>query len=349
MKIEREKLMQTLDVAFVGVTPKPTLEQSDCFVFDGEELVTFSGEILTRADNPLPEVRGAVLADDFRKVLHKLPDDVVEVYTKGGELRIEGKRKKAGIARSKEVTLPYADVPKAGEWSDLPPELMGTLLQAARVCGKDDSQPRTMEVHATPKLVEACDGYRFFRCALKTGFEKEVLIPASSIAAVGSLTFGKASVSGGWLHLRRRDKQKVSLRCSAGEYPEEVNRLLDMEDAQKIRLPGNLPEILSRAEVMQDSSTDALVSIKISAGKLTLRAKKDTGWYEENRDIKYSGDPLSFDVNPAFLEEVLSKSRTVKLSGKRMKIESEDTVFVVVLDVGEKGEKKDKHDSGEEE
>lgn len=337
MKIEREKLLQTLDVAFVGVTPKPIHEQSDCFVFNEEELVTFSGEILTRAKNPLPEVKGAVLADDLRKVLHKLPDDVVEVYTKGSELRIEGKRKRAGIARVKEVTLPYADVPRPGEWSELPPELMGTMLQAARVCGKDDSQPRTMEVHATPDLVEACDGFRFFRSALKTGFEKEVLVPAASIAAIGSIVFTKASVSGGWLHLRRRDKQKVSLRCSAGTYPEEVNRLLELKNPQKVRLPGNLPEILSRAEVMQES-TDALVSIQISSGKLTLRAKKDTGWYEETRDIKYSGDPLSFDVNPAFLEEILSKSREVKVSDRRMKIESEDTVFVVVLDVGDKGE-----------
>lgn len=341
MKVERERLLKTLDVAVVGTSPREILEQSNSFVFTDEHLITFNGEIFTRVDNPLPEVRGAVPAEDFRQILHKFPDDMIEVFTKDGEVRIKGSRKQAGLTRQKDIGLLYGDVPKPGDWSEPPPEFMGTILQAARVCGRDDSQPRTTEVHVTSKYVEASDSYRFFRCTMETGFDKELLIPAISVNAVGSLAFEKVSVKGGWLHLRRRGGHRVSLRCSKGEYL-PFDKIIQLKDPKKVRLPANLSEVLARAEVMQDSGNDAMVSIRIEDGKLTLKAKKDTGWYEESRDIKYSGERLSFDVNPAFLEEILTKTRTVRVSGSRMKIEAGDTIFIVCLDVERKEEDKER-------
>lgn len=330
MKVEREKLLKTLDVAVVGTTPREILEQSNCFVFTEDSLVTFNGEIFTKAKNPVPEVVGAVPAEDFRALLAKFPDDVVDVRVKRGEVRVRGKKKEAGLTVLEGVRLPYGGVPGPGEWVEPPPELLPTLLQASRVCGKDDSQPRTMDVHVTSGLVEACDNYRLFRSTMETGVPRELLLPAASISAVGTLAFSRLSTHGGWLHLQRKGGHRVSLRCSSGDYP-NVSTLLELGDARKVRLPGNLSDILSRASVMQDS-TDALVSIKITRGELVLRSRKDTGWYQESREIKYDGEPFSFDVNPEFLEEVLAKTRTVKVSKSRMKIEAGEVVFVVALD-----------------
>lgn len=337
MKIERESLLKVLDTAVVGTTSREILEQSNSFVFTKEDLVTFNGEILTQVGNPLPGITGVIPAEDFRKVLHKFPDEFVEVSRKGEEIRIKGKNKEAGIIRAKEVTLPFKDVPRPKEWKELTPMLMGTLLQAARVCGKDDSQPMTTKVHSTKKLVEACDNSHLFRCEMETGVREELLIPGDSILAVGSITFHKMSVSKDWLHLQTKGKHRISIRCSRGDYP-DLTPLLKLKNPRKVKLPGSLPDILSRAESMQDASYDATVAITIEEGKLTIRTKKESGWYRESKSIEYVGDQIRFDVNPQLLEEILAKKKSVRIGENRMMIQSPGTTFVVSLQIAEEKE-----------
>lgn len=334
MKIDRQDLLGVLNVASVGLTPREIIEGSNAFVFTGENLVTFNGEILTRVKSPLEGVKGAVPAQDFLKMLSRFPDDEVEVTVKGEEVRIKGKRREAAITRMKDVTLPVDDIPTPEKWKELSPALMGTLLQAARVCGRDETQPRTTEVHVTPELVEASDNFRLFRSVMETGLKKEVLIPASSLETIGGLVMESISQRGGWVHFQTKSEHVISVRCSKAPYP-DLSTLLELENAKKITLPGNLTDVLSRAEVMHETAGDALVSVAIEEGKLTLKAQKESGWYRESKKIKYEGDPLRFSVHPKFLEDVLTKTRRVLIGGNRMRIEAGEAVFVVSLEVGE--------------
>lgn len=333
MKINRTSLLELLNVASVGLTARELLEQSNAFVFHNGELITFNGEILTRVTSPLEDVEGAVSADDFYKLLSKFPDDEVEIFVKGEEIRVKAGKRSAGMRRGAEVFLPYSDVPRNKTWHDAPAGLMGTLLQAARVCGRDETQPRTTEVHVTPDRIEASDNFRLFQCMLETGFEAEALLPATSVEKIGAVIPKQIAHRGGWFHVKNRDGHKIAVRCSSGDYP-DLEPHLQVEDQRKVVLPKTLVEILSRASVMHETAFDACVTVKIEEGQLTLTAKKETGWYRESEKVKYRGPALRFDVHPKFLEDVLSKTRTVRIGGNRMKIATEDTTFVVCLEMG---------------
>lgn len=337
MKINRERLVTILQAASVGLSQREVLEQSNAFVFTDSQLVTFNGEILTRRKSPLNGIEGAIPAGEFLGILEKFPDDEVDISLKKGEVIIKGNRRDSGITRMAEVTLPFSGVPEPKAWKPIPEGLMSTLIQAARVCGRDETKPRTTEVHITSKWVEACDNFRLFRAESKTGIEKDLLVPAAELLSIGSIVPVKMGVTrykagGGWFHLKTKGGHMISLRCATGEYP-DLTPLLKLKKPQKVRLPSNLGEIIGRAQIMHETAFDAMVSVTIAEGELTLKARKDSGWYRESKKVKYEGASIGFDVNPKFLEEVLHQSRSVMIGGNRMRIESPDSVFCVSLEV----------------
>ncbi len=334
MKINRKSFLKALTVAAVGLTKRPILEQSDSFIFTKENIITFNGEILTRSRNPL-DIQGAIPAEDLLKILGKMPDEEVDISIKGEELIVKGgKRRAAGIACAAKVDLPYGDVPNPKKWMEAPEGLMVILCQAARVCGHDESQPTTTEVHVTEDRIESCDNFRLFQYKIETGFLKEALIPAASIDALSGLEFVFVSQRGGWIHFKNSEDRVISVRCSTGDYP-SLKELLKIDDAQKVTLPKDLSEILSRAEVMHEATYDAMVSIAIDEGKLTLKASKETGWYKETKKVKFSGDPLRFQVHPKFLADMLKKTNEVMIGGNKMRLEASNAVFVVCLEIDE--------------
>ncbi len=331
MKVDRKELLKTLTISAVGLTKREILEQSNSFVFTEMNLVAFNGEVFTKTKNPLPHVRGAVPAEDFLALLAKFPDDEIEVKTTESEIRIKGNKRAAGITMSVEVHLPYSDIPGPGEWKELPPELIGAILQASRVCGKDEAQPRTTEVHVTPDHVEACDNFRIFRATMETGMKGELLVPAASITSVGGIAFKFYSVKNGWLHfLTKTDGCRVSLRCSSGAYP-DLSPFLSFKKPKKVKLPGNLTDILARAEIMKDYNS--LVHISIADGEITVKVRKDSGWMSERKSVEYADDPLKFEVNLTFLQEVLAKTRNVQIEDRHLRIKSGNTVAVLCLEV----------------
>lgn len=324
-----------LSAASVGASSKEVLDQSNCFLFTGETLVTFNSEVFAITKNPLPGVQGAVPYRDFLDMVQKFPDDTLEVDMDGEEIRLSGKRRKAGLVISSEIRTPFDSVPKPGGMAEIPPEFMGSLIQAAHTCGSDENKPFTMAVHVTPEMVEACDLFRLFRASFQTGVHGDIVVPASAIRSIASISFHKASVKDGWLHLRSKKKHRVSVRClSDGNYPNLTETLEVRGKPTKVKLPENLKEIISRAEVMQDSGLgkESLVSVTIDKGKLSIRAKKNTGWYRESQKVKYKGRKLAFQVHPKLLQEVFTKARNVTVDGNRMRIKDGDTTFLVVLE-----------------
>jgi hypothetical protein len=329
MQIDRKKTLSTLKLLSIGLSAKELLEQSNCFVFSGESAVTFNSETLCRTKSPF-DFDAVLIADDLIKLLEKFPDDELEIIKREAEVVIKGARRSAGLTTTAEVHLPFDSVPKPEKWLKLADGVGAMLQQAARTCGTDETQIRTTCVHITPKLIEACDNYRLFRATLDTGITEEILIPASGVKALKGLDIVRVSVGKEWAHFRTKDNLDISIRCYHDSYHQGLDKILKVE-GHKIKLPDNLGEIIARAEVMQIGGNDPEITLLLEPGELTLSARKESGWFKERKKINYSGDVLTFKINPEFLIEILVQTRTVIVNEKQMKIETENIAFACVL------------------
>jgi len=337
MKVNRKKFIEALYFASLGVASRyETLEQSNCIIFAGSDLITFNDEIMTRSPSPLPEaITLAVLANELIKVVEGMPDDELEVNSTDTEMVIKGKRRSAGITAQAEINLPYDAVPAPGKWSKLAEEVSGHLQQAARTCGRNANEELSTMVHVSPDLVEACDNWRFYRASISTGFQDEILVPGASLLRLGKLKMKRVSISDGWIHFRTGAKQIVSVRCSYEPYHTELDQLLEMDGATEVKFPPNLNETITRTAIMIDAQDDPYVRVQLEDRQFVMEARKDVGWYRETRKIKYDGPDMIFDVQPVFLTEILQRARTVLIIPEvKMKMEAEGIQFVVALNKG---------------
>lgn len=333
MLIARGDLLLRLTEASAGLSPQEVIEQSSCFVFTGEHLITFNNDIMVKMKNPLG-FDAVVNAKDMINVLTTLPDVEVDIVRRDGEVVIKGKRRTAGIACANEATLPVDGVPDPDKWSVIADGTTTVMQQAAVTCGTDDSEFVMTCVHITPKLVEGCDNFRLLRVTNDTGFPGEVLLPASSIATLKDIQLNKVSLGKGWAHFKTATGVRISVACSHEKYPRDIDRVLEMSaKVTKVLLPSNLIEILSRAEVMATARFDTRVAVGIKEGEIAITARKDSGWYRERKKIKYNGPPLQFDINPQFLANILARTREVLLdpAKRRIKCEVGNTQFIVSL------------------
>lgn len=330
MNVNRGQMLARLTEASVGLSTREVLEQSNAFVFKGDRLYTFNDSVMARVASPL-DFDAIVNASDLMGILGKIPDDEVDISLNGGEIRIKGKRRTAGISCATEVHLPIEVVPSPEKVRKLTEGTPTMLQQAARTCGRDETQYLTTCVHITPELIEACDNYRLFRVEGPTGFPEDVLIPAHSLGAIEDLDLEKVGVGRGWVHFRTQSGAEISLRCSHESYHRGMDKLLDMDASEQLTLPSNLKDIIERAEVFNTSGYDARLNISIDDGELVLLSRKEGGWYRERKKIRYEGRPLNFDINPKFLVELLNRTREVQVNDRKMRIQVDRMQFLVAL------------------
>jgi DNA polymerase III beta subunit, C-terminal domain len=339
MLIQRTELLDKLNLAAVGLVANTlTVEQSDCFLFMGGDVLTFNNDLLTRVRCPLKREPDfcdfAVNAADLMRLLDKIPDDNVDVVLQQGEMLLkgEGDRRAAGLAIA-DITSPLAAVPKPDKWTNLPDGVRKSLESAARVCGRDATEFLATFVHVVPNRIQACDNERLLRIDGPSGFAAETLLPAQSILAVADLGLTQIAEDEGWVHFRNPDIA-VSLRCSHEPYHKDIDVALALRPgAESLVLPSNLADIVERAAVFKDKDFDAKIDVELADGSLTLKAarKDGTGWYRETKPVKYAGLPLAFGVDPKFLLDVLGHTREVQTDGRKMKLSYDNVQFVVSL------------------
>jgi DNA polymerase III sliding clamp (beta) subunit (PCNA family) len=330
--VERTKLINVLNEIKCGLTQNEILEQSNAFVFKNKKICSFNGEIFADVEYDIKiKEPFAVVGADLIKILEKVPDEDIDITLEGNELLIKGRQKKAGITIFKEILLPFNEVPAPGKMEKPPAELSHSLLQCARVCGNDHTNSKTTHVHIGSNLVEATDGYRFFRVDLKTRFNKDIMLPADAILSIGERIISGAEFKEGWLHLITIGKTRISIRCSDMDYfeKETLKDLIEVKGS-KGQFPKGIKEALDRSRVMQDNMNEVHITLK--KGVVKIRTEKDGGWYEERQKIKYNGEDISFTVNIDFLAEILGKTSDVIFGDGKIKIEKENFHFVICIE-----------------
>jgi DNA polymerase III beta subunit, C-terminal domain len=335
MDIARGVFLGKLNEAAIGIaTSDPTtkIEQSNAFIFEGPDLVTFNGGTMVKTANPL-DFSAVVKATDLLKLIEKVPDEQIKVFLKNNEFRVKGVNRNYGITVEGGVTSPFAQVPRPLKWFDLPESTGAALQQAARTCDPSPEAPElTRVVHCLPKRVEACDNWRFFRVDGLTGFPAEILLPGKPLLGLKGAELSKVALTNGWAHFKTASGAVISLRGIVTDYHKDIDTLLDLSaDAEAVTLPAAMAEIVERSEIFTTGENDAKVSIAVSNNQLTITARKENGWAEETKPLAYKGQPLNFKINPKFLVEMLGKTRDVTIGNGRMRMTAGKTNFVVAL------------------
>jgi len=335
MKIERERLMQALEIVKPGLSTKEMIEQSTSFAFMGGRIVTYNDEI--SISHPIPEmdITGAVKADELYQLLNKIKAKEVSIAIVENELRIKAVKARAGITLQSEIQLPLEELGDIGKWKKCPALLRQAMQFTMFSCSTDNSKPKLTCVHVMKEgRVESCNNFRLtqFMLGEKVPID-DFLIPVNSVKALVGYNFTYMAQGQGWVHFKTDEDTIFSCRVFDEEYP-DVSPLFDVP-GEPFKLPATLLELLDKAAVFskREHFLDEVVEITITAdGKLKIRSQDDIGWFEEETAMgEGTWKDLTITINPTFLKDVLTQDAPCIVTDTRMKFTGENWEHVVAL------------------
>jgi len=330
MKINREKFLERLSLASLGVSTRGLVEQADAFIFDNGKIKTYSGSVMVEVKG-LKDIRAAVNPVVLVNLLKKLSDAEIDIsQDANGQLVIEGEGKKATLATETDIRLDLTDVPPPGDWVATEAGVMSQLRRAAQTCGLDESWGAATCVHVTKNVIEASDNFRLFRWEGKTGFTKAMFIPADAIELMSEILPEAVSVNGGWAHFKVSGATISARGRELEKYP-DMSTICDVKGSD-VHLPKGLDQISDRAMIVAEGDGHATrISVDISPGKGLIKSRSAKGKYRETFKLKYEGPNLSFDVHPKILVEIVEFSPKVVVGENRIRAVVDDAVFVIAL------------------
>lgn len=317
--VNREELLNELESVQSGLSPKEIIEQSSCYVFEDGFVMTYNDEVACSRECCL-KITGAIPAKEFTSILHKLKEDTIKVEEKENEIIIHGKRRRVGIVKEAEVLLPIKSIDRPEKWKKLDPEFSDAIKLVKKCVSKNEDQFALTCIHITPDHIESCDNFQIARFAVPTKIKKPLLVKQSGLSQVAVLDMTKFSITDSWIHFKNPTELVISCRIYLEDFP-ELDDILEL-DGSSVTLPKGLGDAADKASVFaSDSLDDSQVLINLKTNKLMIKGSGASGWFKENKSIKYSGPDIKFLIAPDLLIEITKNYNDCLITDSRLMVD----------------------------
>lgn len=347
MKTNRKNLVDILQAVKPGIAAKEIIEHSTSFIFHNNCIMTCNDEIYV--SHPLPkelELEGAVQAKEFLALLNKLTDEEIDIECSQSEIKVKGKKSKAGIklstADNVDDLLSAIGTPK--KWQKIPEKFLDGINFCLFSTGNDFTKPLLTCVYCNGEKMYSTDGYRITTFSLSNKKVTEtMLIPSNAAAELKSFKPKEFSSTSGWIHFKTTNDVIFSCRTIEGEFPAaKIDTILEnSQTGQKAKLPTDLTDALDRAGIFSSTAikNDSRIKITLDDGLLTVRGEGSIGWFEESSRIRYKGEGMEFEVSPVFLQDILSHTTEVIIGDSLLAFEGENFIHAISVLAPKAGKK----------
>lgn len=337
VRVGREDFLSRLGLVSPGLSNKPFITQSGCFVFAGGWVTTFNDEICCRSRSGLPEdYEAAVPARELLAFVGAADDEELALDLGRDEVRVTGTNKRAGIRADAEIVLPFDSVAPPAKWRDLPDGFADAVKQTAAAAGSNNEEFITVCVHVHPDYTEATDRRQSVRYDIGTGVAAPYLVRATSLAHVGSRDDGRGGFTrcgetDDWVHFRNKTLV-FSCRRHIEDYPTDaLTRAFGFRGAPLVLPRGAEAAAEVGAEFLRDDRENDKVAVVLKDGGMTVRGTGPKGWVECRFDASYRGDPVSFRIAPETLIKLVTDYTECEIGSGKLMVRGERWKYLTVL------------------
>lgn len=328
-RTNRAEFLRILNLVEPGLSPRPFLEQSQCYILKSGFVSTFNDEICCRAKSGLPrDVTGAVQAKPLKDVLGNMSDDDVTITVRAKELHVAGHRKEAGIRLEREIVLPLDDVTMPESWQPLPADFAAAVAKVANAAGSNDEEFITICVHIAPGYMEATDRRQGCRYDLTTGVDESFLVRAKSLIHLAGLDMLQVGTTKEWVHFGNKT-MGFACRRHIVDYP-DLATYFDFE-GEPATLPRGGPEAAKLAGTFCEGKENDKVTVSLTDGNMLVRGEGSFGWASAELKMEYAGPDVTFRLTPSMLAQLIKDNDKCELSGRKLKVTGEHWTYVSAL------------------
>ena len=333
--MNRMKLLEVLDKARLGLASGDVIDQTTCFVFEKDKVLTYNDEVSVFCPLEGLDVEGGVKGVELYKLLEKTTGDEVQISVKDSKLVLTKDNMRAELLMEKEITLPSMDFEKF-EWSSLPNDFIMGVNFCLFSCSTDMTRPVLSCVYVNKEkgVIESTNNHRLSQFKLSGDIASSFLLPSVSARKLVHYEVGEIAFSEGWVHFKTDDGCIFSIRTYGGKFPNTdvvVNYFREGNVTDKVYFPKDLESVLDRAMIFSKSG-DETVRLVFKGGKLTVQAEGEVGYFEEGMNTEYKGKEFSFLINPSYLCDICTKTDYFQvIEDSMVKFEGDNWVHVIAL------------------
>lgn len=310
MQIDKKELLEGLVTVRPGLAKSDIIEQSTHFIFTGNDVVTYNDRVCVLFPFKT-DFTCSAKAEELYKILSSISEDSVEIKVDGKQMKFISKGTKAGLTVSFDQKL--VDVVKSLDvdnldWFDLPSDFIKGIKMCIFSASRDVSQGYLACIGILKDRVVSSDNIRLSRYVLDGSISEDVLIPSSCAEDLCRFDVSRYALTDSWIHFEDENGVVFSVRRVIDTYP-DIDDYFDVSGGVELNIPSQVKDVIESMLIMVEgqSLVDKTISITVENNEMVLSSEKIIGWIEKHVNINYTGEKLSFLVNPILFMQILEK------------------------------------------
>ena len=341
MRIKRDDLLKELRIVEGGISDKETVEQSNCFVFQKDMVMTHNDEVACQTKCCLP-ITGAVNAKMLLKTLATWPYEYIEFKSTKNKLRFRGKDAKGALRMESQILLPISKIGIPKKWKKLPKEFQESIKLVGGCVSKNSAAPHLCCINFLPDWMEACDGVQAGRLTIKLPFKESTLIKRDSLRWVQNASVTAVGMTKNWVHFKNKDGLIISCRKFIEDYPTDKLTVIFKTKGVPAKLPKELKDVVGRLDYyLDDSAVTQWLIVEIDKDHIEITGSGNSGKQTITKKAKYKGEAIGFNINPSLLRELGREHDKCRISKNIIKIEKDNFQYITSLWVKKDEEEKE--------
>lgn len=335
MKINRQELIEALTNIKPGIAAKEIMEQSTHFSFSSRSIQSYNDEIaITCAFQT--GLKGAVKAAEFFDLINKYSAEELDIENGENCFIITVGKSKANINIDSEIKLPKLELNKIKTWTLLPNNFCEAIIFCSFSTADNITIPAMGCLNAEKEYIISCDNLRATRMKLDKRIKESFLLPVNPAKELVKANPTHYFLDDNWIHFKNENGLNFSCRIINEDYPPIgplFDEIIKYEDNQKIELPEQLSEAVSKASIFAKNRLDkgGEITLKFTKNKLTCRGEGDLGWFEETYHLRYSGKAVKVNIIAEMLLDILNRFQTIIIGETKVFFKGENFDHIISL------------------
>lgn len=320
MEMNRKEFLEVLKRLSPAITQKEVISQSTDFIFSGEKIITYNGNLCISA-NFKTDFTGAIHGKTLFNFLSSLKTDEVDFSKTENNFILKAGKTKSKI-KSKDIASEYINY-DVSLFNPVKEDFFNAIKTSIFSVAKDESIFPLNCIFVNNDTVVTCDNIRATKIQI-SDIESSFLIPYEiAKILIQYKDFTSFYMEDKWYHLKTDNDIVYSFHMVFGEYP-DVEFLFNPEEGIIFEFPEELKESIEPALVFSDE----VLEIIVRENNIRCVGTGDNGTVYSNIEAEIS-EEIHFHINPLFLKEILSHTNQCVIYDNTLLFETETFIHVL--------------------
>lgn len=324
MTVQKKQLVESLKLAMPGIeSGNVVLQGSDTFIFHNGKIFTYNDSMavsipIEQTGLVEEDIEGAVKADEFFKVVSKLPQDEIsfEVSENNSWILKSGKAKVEMTLIDFDFESRLKGVEPTEDWI----ELNDDFISGISTCKMATNKTPLAGIFISGNTIVSTDGFQMNKYELKELNLPTFWITDNSVNELLKLKgLKEIQVQDTWVHFRLENGTLFSIKTlNKDKFPfAKIKSVMDnsspKEDTLHAKFPKELFNSIDRAlSFSMDVSEHSVVRLILSKDNIDVSSERLSGKYAEkinwDEEIKEEFSPITVYVDAMMMNFVSTRS-----------------------------------------